>query len=75
MADLHTAFQILPIADTCTWYGTTWEGTGQDAVLIPCGAPTIGAGVFCNPSHTRCTYHSLCERHSRGRRAQDWKIK
>ena len=60
---LHFVFPLLPISDTCTWYGTEWNGKEPK----PCGEPTIGAGMFCDDNDPKwCGYHSLCERHSYG---------
>lgn len=60
---LHEFFPLLPVEDTCTWYGTQYKGDGVDSVLLACGAPTIGAAVFCDPTHSFCSYFSVCERH------------
>lgn len=56
-------FPILPINDTCTWYGTEWEGEGKEAKVLPCGEPTIGAAIFKDLIGKTVEYHSVCERH------------
>jgi hypothetical protein len=60
---IHTLFSELPVSDTCTWDGTEVVGTGRFTQVMPCGEPTVGAGLFCLPGHTKCQYHSICERH------------
>ncbi len=62
---LHTNFQSLPVSDTCTWPGTNWVGEGKNAKLLPCVEETVGAGLFCDPTHTLCEYHSVCKRHKK----------
>ena len=60
---LHKKFKALPVNDCCEWFGTEWVGEGKEARLKPCGALTIGAGLFCDPNHKFCWYVSVCERH------------
>lgn len=67
---LHDTFDSLSVGETCSWYGTKYQGTGKDAMLLPCGEPTVGAGLFCDPGHIQCSYHSLCERHKQP--VNDW---
>jgi hypothetical protein len=63
---IHAIFDYLPIEEKCTWPGTTWrddpEHKGRQ-ILNDCGADTIGAGIFCDPHHAYCGYHSVCQRH------------
>jgi hypothetical protein len=49
--------------EACTFPGTDWQGTGKDAVVLPCGKPTIGTGLFCDPGHHFCKVYDVCERH------------
>jgi hypothetical protein len=60
---LHTIFDLLPVKETCEWYGTEWSGEGKEAKCLPCGEPTVGNGLFCDPHHVRCVVMSVCERH------------
>lgn len=67
-AQLHREFISLPVAATCGWYGTSYH----DGDLQPCAAPTVGAGLFCDPMHLDCAYVSVCERHARNRKTTNW---
>lgn len=64
-----TQSEKLPVADRCTWPGTEWEGDK----LLACGEPTVGAGMFCDPIHKVCQYHSVCERHKK--KLENWSEK
>lgn len=67
----HKYFDLLPVLDSCTWYGTEYDESGN---ILPCGRPTIGAAIFCDPSktHIDCEYHSLCKEH---KPSADWEVK
>lgn len=71
---LHKLFAVLPVNETCTWYGTTYKGQGKNARLQPCGSKTVGAGLFCDPAHQYCEYHSICERHKKSIENWDDKV-
>jgi len=68
----HKAFSTYVARDTCTWPGTKWEGTGANVRLLPCGEPSVGAGLFCDPDHRHCEIHTVCERHSRNKIEKEW---
>ena len=73
---IHAVFKHLDIEERCTWPGTKWDGTA----LLDCGEPTIGAGLFCDPTHEDCGYYSLCKRHASrpierwDSKASGWKV-
>ena len=60
---VHSEFKNIPIGDKCTWFGTTYSGEGKNTKLDNCNDETIGGAIFCDPSHSWCEYHSVCERH------------
>lgn len=59
--------QLLPVGDTCEWWGTKWIDDPESKSgkkLAPCGEPTVGKGLFCDPTHSLCSVKDVCERHS-----------
>lgn len=67
-------YELRPIGETCQWWGTKWvkDDTVKGGMrLLPCGAPTVGRGLFCSPTHSLDKALDVCERHKQDMR--DWR--